>query len=190
MTTCIAGRNFTPMINTCRKCHFTLLSLIQTKSYSSPHLISLADHQVTEFHGDLKCQEGPTLQNSHRGVPDFLMFSTPRPLWSPSHFGSVLCLSAHPTSPPGPYPEALQICPFWAFGKTPSVYCWFLPHPRHSLAFEFPRIIPPLTISKWAPKSLNKSLLWTSILNLFCWTVKYLQLKSPQGLFGHLNSPL
>lgn len=44
MTTCIAGRNFTPMINTCRKCHFTLLSLIQTKSYSSPHLISLANH--------------------------------------------------------------------------------------------------------------------------------------------------
>lgn len=62
MTTCIAGRNFTPMINTCRKCYFPLLWKFKLNHTSAPisstwQIIRSLWNPFTEFHGDLKWQE-------------------------------------------------------------------------------------------------------------------------------------
>lgn len=126
MTTCIAGRNFTLMINTCRKCHFTLLSLIQTKSYSSPHLISLADHQVTvvPIHWiPWRSQVSRNKEQHWRTATGVL-----QTFWCPGHLDPhghlvtlVLCFVWAPTLPPH-LVHTLRPCrsaPSGALGRLP-----------------------------------------------------------------------
>lgn len=66
-TTRITARmNFTPLTQTCRKCHFVLLSLIQTKSYSKLRLIPSPPpiNMAADF---ISSHNGGSLNEFHKG---------------------------------------------------------------------------------------------------------------------------